>query len=449
MQWQRDVMDVAMEIDPATGRLFYRRVVLTCPRQMGKTSITLPIWFHRMWKWPGSRVAWTMQNGQAAAHKWQNEHVPIIQQSPLYGLVKPGAAGIRTQNGSQHVALSNGSMQTLLGSSKTAGHGDICDLGMIDEAMGQPDDRLEQALTPAMKTRHGKGMPGAQLWIISTAGPADGSEWFHAESDAGRAAVDAGECEAARLCYIEYSADEDADPGDPVTWWSCMPALGHTITEDTVAADYRQALLTPDGLAGFRRASLNQRTAHRANPPWPLDEWDGLAGPADRPAEGLVFAVDVSPDQVSAAVAVCWRRDDGVPHALVVEHRPGTGWLAARVAELRSEWGGVWVLDPRGASASQAAGWDGVLATPSDAKRGCAVLDAAVRSGQLGHYGQPELRAALAGAVKKPGEDGGWTWARRSTTVDISPLVAVTLAHGGLLGGVGEVVVGDALLSLW
>ena len=58
-----------------------------------------------------------------------------------------------------------------------------------------------------------------------------------------------------------------------------------------------------------------------------------------------------------------------------------------------------------------------------------------MRSGQFSHYGQPELRAALEGAAKRTAEDGGWYWARRSTAVDISPLVAVSLALGGLLSG--------------
>src|SRR5258708_5970896 len=38
MPWQRDTADVAMEIDPATGLLAYRTVIITVPRQSGKTK---------------------------------------------------------------------------------------------------------------------------------------------------------------------------------------------------------------------------------------------------------------------------------------------------------------------------------------------------------------------------------------------------------------------------
>ncbi len=141
-----------------------------------------------------------------------------------------------------------------------------------------------------------------------------------------------------------------------------MPALGVTIDEDTVAAEYRESLLVPDGLAGFRRQALNQRTAQRSDPAIPLNLWDGCAAlGVERPADGLVFAVDVSPEQASASIGVCWRRPDGVPHLELIENAPGVGWVPDRVSELRERWGGVWLLDPRGASGSQQADWPGQL----------------------------------------------------------------------------------------
>ena len=42
--------------------------------------------------------------------------------------------------------------------------------------------------------------------------------------------------------------------------------------------------------------------------------------------------------------------------------------------------------------------------------------------GSLVHLGQPELAAALAGATVRDTGDGGQLWARKDTSVDISPL---------------------------
>jgi hypothetical protein len=44
---------------------------------------------------------------------------------------------------------------------------------------------------------------------------------------------------------------------------------------------------------------------------------------------------------------------------------------------------------------------------------------------------QPELNVALAGALRRDVGDR-WLWARKGVQVDISPLVAVTLAAYGL-----------------
>ena len=44
------------------------------------------------------------------------------------------------------------------------------------------------------------------------------------------------------------------------------------------------------------------------------------------------------------------------------------------------------------------------------------------------HLGQSELDAAVANADRRNYDDA-WLWSRRTSETDISPLVAVTLAH--------------------
>lgn len=55
----------------------------------------------------------------------------------------------------------------------------------------------------------------------------------------------------------------------------------------------------------------------------------------------------------------------------------------------------------------------------------------AVADKSLSHIDQAPLAVALAGAQKRPLGDA-WAWARRGVNVDISPLVAATLAKWGL-----------------
>ena len=53
--------------------------------------------------------------------------------------------------------------------------------------------------------------------------------------------------------------------------------------------------------------------------------------------------------------------------------------------------------------------------------------DSVVDSKTLRHIGQDELDAAVMGATTRVVSDG-WLWDRKSASVDISPLVACTVA---------------------
>lgn len=436
MPWQQEAVDVALEIDPDSdcGQLYYRVVVITVMRQQGKTTLLLPVWVQRCVRWANQRVAWTMQNAKEARDKWRLEHVPLLERSPeIRKLILPGPDGIRLANGTEHVMFANGSYQKLMATSLSSGHGQVLDLGIVDEAMAQDDDRVWQAMKPAMKTRNMAPHPGSQLWIVSTMGPSGRAEWFHGWVDAGRKAVEDGTCDANRICYLEYSAPEDADPGDPDVWRACMPALGFTIDEYTIREDYNQALLTPDGLAGFRREALNQRTASQGDPPIPLVVWDACADPrAARPSSRLVFAVDVSPDQASAAIAVAGRRGDGLAQVEVVDHRPGVGWVEERAAELRRRHGGKWRVDRHGPAASLRLPFADEVAGP-DAVTACVNLEKAARERLFRHV-DPKgmLRLALDGATKAQVGDA-WRWSRKNSEADISPLVAAGLALDGVM----------------
>jgi hypothetical protein len=66
----------------------------------------------------------------------------------------------------------------------------------------------------------------------------------------------------------------------------------------------------------------------------------------------------------------------------------------------------------------------------SDHALACALLAQTVADRKLRHLGDDGLRAALKGAARKPHGEG-WLWSRRHSAVDISPLVAATLALWG------------------
>src|SRR5215217_7263151 len=74
MPWQRHVADVALELDPETGLLAYREVILTVPRQSGKTTLLLAVMTHRALGFgQRQRVLYTAQTRNDARKKWEDE----------------------------------------------------------------------------------------------------------------------------------------------------------------------------------------------------------------------------------------------------------------------------------------------------------------------------------------------------------------------------------------
>jgi hypothetical protein len=171
--------------------------------------------------------------------------------------------------------------------------------------------------------------------------------------------------------------------------------------------------------------------------------WRALAAAESAPEEAVVFAIDMTPERSHAAIAVAGRWRGGT-HVEVVEHRPGTGWILDRAAALHERWKPrCWVVDAGGPAGSliedlaERLGVEIVSPKAREVASACGQFYDAVTEQTLSHLDQAPLATALAGAQKRPLGDA-WAWARRGVNVDISPLVAATLAKWGLGAEVEE-----------
>lgn len=237
MDWQRLVLRAGLEHEG--GQLVHRDVDVAVPRQQGKSSTVLSLIVHRMLASPGQWVVYGAQSRLAARRRLLKVWWPRLKRSPLGGLFE-----ISRGTGSESLEAHNGSLLTLLSIDEAAAHGDVVDLGVLDECWALDAD-AEQAVRPGMLTKR-----NAQLWRLSTAGKAKSTYW-RARIDAGRTAAALGVADGA--AYLEWCALPDQDPTDPATWYGCMPALGHTISEETVRKDLASGM----PLAEFRRSHLN------------------------------------------------------------------------------------------------------------------------------------------------------------------------------------------------
>jgi hypothetical protein len=420
MPWQRRVADVAMEVDPRTGLLVYGEVDLTVPRQQGKTTLELGVLVHRCRTWARSRALYSAQDRIHARKKWEDEHVAALERSPFADEFK-----VRYQRGDEAIRWLNGSHHGITAPGEKAGHSDVLDVAVVDEAWAHEDSRLEQGLSPTMVTR-----PQPQLWVVSTAGTYR-SAYLRGKVERGRARVTHGRHHG--VAYFEWAAVEGADPADPATWWACMPALGRTITEARIAAEFERL-----DLADFCRAYLNWwPNAIRAD--WLVigeAAWRALADARSEAVDPVAFAADVTPERSHAAIAVAGRRADGLGHGEVVDHRPGTGWVVPRLVELVGRWHPcAVVVDDTGPAGSliaplEAAGVEVVKPSARGMAHAAGDTFDAVAEATMRYVPRPALDAAVAGAAQRPLGDG-WAWARKGLSTDLCPLVALSLARWG------------------
>lgn len=440
MPWQRYVWDVALEIDPVTRVFAYRDVGLSVPRQQGKTQGLLAVKVHRASAYKRQRIIYAAQTRAMARERWEDEFWATIEASRLVRQFV-----IRKANA--HEAIIHKVTRSRIGitaNTEQAGHGPPLDLGMIDEAFAHQDDRLEQAFSPAMLTR-----PMAQLWWAS-AGGTEKSVFLNKKRAAGRAMIELlfETGVHPRSAYFEWFASDDMDRADPATWRATLPALGFTVSEETIQAELDK--LDP---AEFDRAYLNRtrKAAPPTDPNVPKTKWPRLVDAMSKPTRDLAFAIDVSQDRSSATIGVASKRPDGRIHMEIVDRRAGTDWVVPALAKLTRLWDPL-VIAVASGGAPAGSLIDGLvtagITAPEDKERphrghlavmrtydvveACGQWADALNQGTAAHLDQVPLTAAVNGARTRRVGDA-WTLDRTNSLVDVAPLITVTLARWALL----------------
>lgn len=431
MPWQRDMWDVALEVDPETGLYWYDTVVVTVQRQAGKTDAFGNVADHRCMTIPRARAWLTMQQGKDASAWMRNEwHEQVPSDWTAAGHVEKS---LRAGSEGLYFPATGGRFQ-VFAPKRDAMHSKQSDLTGIDEAWAHDEEKgaeLDQAIDPTQATR-----PGAQKWIMSTAGD-DTSEYLEAQVAAG---IDALADPHSRVCLVDYGIPADADPEDLELVAKWHPAVGHTIDVSVIAAARRRFRKKVNGLwvddvAGFARAYGNRPTRARVSAFDPV-LWGRCGHPfQDRPARvGIAF--DVTPRGDRGAVLAAWRDTSGRPFLEVLREDAGTDWMPKYVAEQckanRSpagyDTGGVETLAVADKLARRFKAVEHQGTNLEEYAIACAELSRWVTSAQLVHFRQEPLNEAVAVAARRPVKDGGWVWGRTTSTGAIHALAAGTVA---------------------
>ena len=437
MPWQQLVHDVALEIDPATGLLAYSVVIVTVPRQSGKTTgLLFPKYVLRCTAWPTRQACvYTAAKRDGARKKFIKEFVPMLKAAP--GYVEGRDYWVRMANGSEEIEFANGSYLGISATQSDSGHGETLDVPGLDEIFSHTDPEVDQGFTPPMATR-----PEPQKWLLSTAGHSR-SFYLKDKRAAGRRAVaeDSGE----GVAYFEWSADwepgqPEPDVNDRRLWWYVMPALGHTQSEKAIAGQ-----LADIGGRAFRRAFYNLDDDQDDGEESPIspDAWGRQQDRGASMVGRLCFGLAVAPDLSRSTISVAGPRAGGGWLIEVIESRAGTTWVPNQLVELRNrnpEIAAV-ALDPGSPAGTlladiEATGIPVLKLGPRDSAQATGSLIAHVvgtdeQAPDVWHLGQPELDDAVQGARTKQLGDLV-VWDRRRSTAYVGPLESGTLAFGGL-----------------
>ena len=447
--WQRHVVDVALELDE-DGRFVYDEIVLTVPRQAGKTTLVIALMVWRLTMaarmWGSQTVTFTAQTRQKARQKLERDIAKALREArgsfrecdmARHSPQRPNEWKLSMNNGSEHIRFGVGNYLNIDAPTDQAGHGDTLDLGVIDEAWAQQDDAVEQAMEPAKQTRH-----CAQHIIISTAGD-ERSFFLWRKVLAGRAACKSGQ--HGSVAYFEWSLPDDADVTDESLWHEYHPNVSNPNVLRAMRAKLDKALRDQDdpeaGLNAFRRGYCNQWPKKPdmgkapASLPIELEVWDDCRDPRSQidPDQPVVFAASATKDRSWSSIVVAGYRTDGLIHVELVDRRRNVAWLDKVLPELVEDWGAAAVVvDRRNPAASEIAAVEAKLDTKvertslEEYAAACGGFVDKVHDRMIHHHGEPEFRSAVEALRKRKVGEVLWAWSRDGD--DITTIDAATLA---------------------
>jgi hypothetical protein len=405
-------------------------VTWSIPRQVGKTFTVGSLLIALCIEFPGLKVIWTAHRTRTATNTFRS-----MQGMARRKGVMPHIRAIRTANGEQEIAFRNGSVVMFGAREQGFGRGfDEVDVEVFDEAQILTEKALEDMVAATNQARHPHG---ALLFFIGTPPrPVDPGEAFSLR----RAKALSGKADD--MVYVEFSADEDADPDDREQWARANPSYPHRTPVESMQR-LRENLGTDES---WKREALGIWDAAVGKGVIPAPAWGDAGAEHSLAVDRFALGVECGPDLAWASVAFAGQRADEDWHVELDEdqHTKGRGtawlvphleWLTTNNPDIRAVV--VDVAGPISALLEQRNGrWffkgTTLEATPvkvAELGSGCALVLDGIVTGWLHHIDQPQLSAAALSAGKRAlGDTGMWVWSRKTAESDITPIQAATLA---------------------
>lgn len=424
LPWQRHVVDVATEhrITPeGTREYHYKTVVVSVPRQTGKTTLIHALGVYRAMIL-GHDFFYTAQTGKDARARWM-DLVKALRKSPaIKSRIKVALRG-----GSEHVEFPNGAVFQAFAPTEESLHGYTPPTVVLDEAFkhsAAAGDMLLGAISPAQQTIRAR-----QLVIVSTMGHA-GSTFLHDWIDRALESTPG-------VAGFVWGAGPEHDPYRLEDIPRFHPGVGFFLNDGILQPSDVLAEAERNSRAEYERAFANRRTRTQAHLIAP-DTWHALGPDDDQVVElppqldGCVVTYDVALDRRSAGIVATWL-DAGVPTSKVVASAPGVSWLADAIDTIDAQHKAALIASADHGPVLEVTaelrdrGIEVETLSERDFATSCGAFLTLVETAGLRHDGSEVLEASVTGLVTRTGVVDGVAFSRRHSVGDSSLGIATAL----------------------
>jgi len=421
--WQQGVARLALsKRDDGLYAAGIGGVVLSIPRQVGKTYLIAALVFALCTLFPGLTVIWT-----AHRTRTHNETFKKMQAMSRRQSIAPYVENVRAANGEQEVTFTNGSR--IMFGARESGFGRgfaMVDILVLDEAQILSEDAMSD-MVPATNAA-----PNGLVFLMGTPPrPKDPSDVF---GGARQRALEGDN----DTVYVEFSADADAASDDRKQLARANPSYPHRTTE--AAIQRMRKLLGSDD--SFRREALGIWDEEVGIPrAIKAAAWNALEAPLSREGR-TAYGVKFSADGSGVALVAAHRPADGPIHLEPIRQAnlgEGIEWLVDELVD-RAPMAAQIVIDGKAGvgyliEALRARGVRNkhLIITPTldQVLSAHSMLDQAVITGTVSQPGIEAFTAQVLAAVRrKIGTAGGFGWEAPEGETVVT-LDAATLAHWG------------------
>jgi hypothetical protein len=344
---------------------------------------------------------------------------------------------VRNTNGQEAIVLTNGGQVEFVARSKGSGRGFTVDVLVLDEAQDLTDDELE-AMLPAISAA-----PLRNPQRIYTGTPPNPEknqtgEVFKRIRARGEKAKPAD-----RIAWADFGVPDGPLPDvtDRRLWHQTNPALGDRLNVAEVVEELGS--MSPEGFARERLAWWGESSDDDTLAAIKLSQWTKGLAPDVAPEEMRTFSVEIDLDHSLAEIGVAGKLPSGKVFVELVEDdedaapRRGISWLVPRCVEIDAEFGpGLWAIDGGGPAGTskigeklEEAGLNVVYLGTADVAQACGDMLDAVNEVAVLHGPQDRVDKAIQASRKRTFRDGGFSFGRLKSGVNIVPLLVLTFAR--------------------